>query len=63
MWHIYIYEKEMAINSNILAWKILWTEEATGYSPWGHKETAMTQCLSICVCVCVCVCVYVYVYI
>ena len=42
MWHIYIYEKEMAINSNILAWKILWTEEATGYSPWGHKETAMT---------------------
>ena len=33
MWHTYIYEKEMAINSTILAWKIPWTEETTGYSP------------------------------
>ena len=30
------WEKQMAIRSSILAWKILWTE---GYSPWGHKES------------------------
>ena len=33
-----------------------------GYSLWGHKESDMTEQLSIaqcmCVCVCVCVCVY-----
>ena len=28
----------MATHSSILAWKILWTEEPRGYSPWGHKE-------------------------
>ena len=43
MWHIYIYEKEMVINSNILAWKIPCTGEATGYSPWGHTESDMTK--------------------
>ena len=33
-------EKEMATHSNILAWKIPWTEElTTGYSPWGPKES------------------------
>ena len=35
-------EKEMAIHSSILAWKISWTEaqswKAT-YSPWGRKES------------------------
>ena len=31
-------EKEMAIHSSILAWKIPWAEEPGGYSPWGHKE-------------------------
>ena len=30
------WEKQMAIRSSILAWKIPWTE---GYSPWGHKES------------------------
>ena len=27
-------EKEMATHSNILAWRIPWTEEPGGYSPW-----------------------------
>ena len=30
-------EKEMATRSSILAWKISWTEEPGGYSPWGHR--------------------------
>ena len=29
----------MATHSSILAWKIPWTEEPAGYSPWGHKES------------------------
>ena len=36
-------EKEMAIHSSILAWKIPWTEEPGGlYSPWGHQELVTT---------------------
>ena len=31
-------EKGMAIHFSILAWRIPWTEEPGGYSPWGHKE-------------------------
>ena len=31
-------EKEKAIHSSILAWRIPWAEELAGYSPWGHKE-------------------------
>ena len=32
-------EKEMAIYSSILAWRIPWTEEPDGlYSPWGRKR-------------------------
>ena len=31
-------EKEMAIHSNILAWKIPWTESLAGYSPRGRKS-------------------------
>ena len=27
-------EMEMATHSSILAWKITWTEELVGYSPW-----------------------------
>ena len=33
----------MATHSNILAWKILWTEESAGYSPWGLKELDTTE--------------------
>ena len=30
-------EKEMATHSSILAWRIPWTEELGGYSPWGRR--------------------------
>ena len=30
-------------NSNILAWKIPWTEELGEYSLWGYKESDMTE--------------------
>ena len=30
-----------------LAWRIPWTEELAGYSPWGHKESDTTERLSI----------------
>ena len=36
-------EKEMAAHSSILAWKIPWTQSLVGYSPWGHKESDMTE--------------------
>ena len=28
----------MATHSSILDWRIPWTEEPGGYSPWGRKE-------------------------
>ena len=36
-------EKEMATPSSILAWRIPWTEEPGGYSPWDHKESDTTE--------------------
>ena len=33
-------EKGMA---SIPAWRIPWTEEPGGYSPWGHKESDTTE--------------------
>ena len=33
----------MATHSGILAWRIPWTEEPGGYSPWGHKESDTTE--------------------
>ena len=37
-------EKEMATHSSILAWKVPWMEEPGRlYSPWGHKESDMTE--------------------
>ena len=40
-------EEEMATHSNILAWRIPWTERIlAGYSPWGYKESDMTERLS-----------------
>ena len=35
-------EEEMAIHSSVLAWKIPWTEEPGGCSPWGCKGSDMT---------------------
>ena len=37
-------EEGMTMHSNILAWRIPWTEELVhGYSPWGCKELDMTE--------------------
>ena len=36
-------EKEMATYSTILAWKIHGQRGLAGYSPWGHKESDMTE--------------------
>ena len=36
-------EEEMTAHSSILAWRIPWAEEPGGYSPWGHKESDMTE--------------------
>ena len=40
-------EEEMATHSRILAWKILWTEETDGLQSMGHKESDMTEQLSM----------------
>ena len=36
-------EKEVATHSSILAWRISWTEEPGGYSPWGRKALDATE--------------------
>ena len=38
-----LLEKAMAPHSSTLAWKIPWTEEPVGYSPWGRKESDTTE--------------------
>ena len=38
-----LLEKEMATHSSTLAWKIPWTEEPSRYSPWGRKESNITE--------------------
>ena len=39
-------EKRMATHSSILAWRIPWTEEPVGCSPWGLKVLDMTEQLN-----------------
>ena len=36
-------EKGVATHSSILAWRIPWTEDIVGHSPWGCKESDMTE--------------------
>ena len=36
----------MVTHSNILAWRIPWKRSLADYSPWGRKESDMTQQLS-----------------
>ena len=36
-------EKEMATHFSIHAWRIPWTEEPGGHSPWGCTESDMTE--------------------
>ena len=44
---MYIYmEKEMATHSSILAWRIQWTEEPEGSSPWSCKDLDKSERLS-----------------
>ena len=39
-------EKRMATHSNILAWRIPWTEGLVGNSPGGFKESDITEQLT-----------------
>ena len=39
----YPLEKGKATHSNILAWRIPWTEEPGGLCPWGHNQSDMTE--------------------
>ena len=39
-------EKGKVTHSSILAQRTPWTEEPGGYSPWGHKESDMTERLT-----------------
>ena len=40
-------ENEIATQSSVLAWRILWTEEPSGlYSSWGCKELDMAERLT-----------------
>ena len=41
-----LLEKEMAIHSSILPGKSHRWSNLIGYSPWGHKESDMTELLS-----------------
>ena len=36
-------EEGMAAHSNIVAWRMAWTEEPGSYSPWGHRESDKTE--------------------
>ena len=40
-------EKEMAIQSSILAWTILRRDSLVGYSPWGRKDLDTTEKLTL----------------
>ena len=41
-------EKGMATHSNILVWRIPWTEEPGGlFSSWGRKQSDMTERLTL----------------
>ena len=32
----------MAMHSSVFAWRIQWTEEMAGWSPWGDRESDKT---------------------
>ena len=36
-------QEVLATHSSIFAWRIPWTEDLAGYSPWGHKEPDTTE--------------------
>ena len=40
-------EKGMTTHSSILVWRISWTKDLVGYSPWGHKESYLTEKITL----------------
>ena len=42
-----LLEKGIATHSDILAWKIPWTEKPGGWEPWDHKQSDTTEQLNI----------------
>ena len=40
-------EKGVTTQSSIPAWRIPWTEELEEYSPWGRKDSGMTEALTL----------------
>ena len=40
-------EKGMATHSSVLVWRIPWTKDLVGYSPWDHKESDLTEKLAL----------------
>ena len=44
--HCHALEKEMATHSSGLAWRVPGMGEPVGYSPWGCKESNMTEVIS-----------------
>ena len=38
-----LVENGRATHSNVLAWRITWTEDPGGLCPWGHKESDTTE--------------------
>ena len=40
-------EKGKATHCSIMVWRIPGTEDLAGYSPWGNKESDMTERLSL----------------
>ena len=40
-------EKEMATHSSTLPWRIPWKKSLVGYCPWDHKESDITEQLSM----------------
>ena len=60
------WRREWQSTSVFLPVKSYGQRSLVGYSPWGHKESDMTEhkyvgiYLCVCVCVYVCVCVHIY---
>ena len=61
------WRREWQSTSVFLPVKSYGQRSLVGYSPWGHKESDMTEhkyvgiylCVCVCVCMCVCVCIYI----
>ena len=54
-------EEGMATHSSVLAWRSPWTEEPGGLSPWGCKESYMTEQPTYILYSYIYVCIYIYI--